>query len=408
MQRTLRVAGHEFLRHVRRPSFLLTTALLPIILGVVVLLTGNPAAGAAGPDAPLPTAEQVGIVDASGLLAATDSNEDGTVQIFADEATARAALGAGTIAGYYRLPADYLSGGTVVWVGDGLGGPQGQAAVEALLRAALLPAEPELAARLATPPDLRFVPTTNGGEAPEPEPGGGEARGPVAFLLPYAFAMILYVTIFTAASYLLQSVTEEKENRTIEIVLTSLRPLELLAGKVLGLGLLGLLQVAMWLGAGLLLLRLSGAVLPADAIGAVPWVAVALAIVYFALGYLVYGSLLAAVGATVTNVREGSQLVLLLVVPCIVPLWFLSAIIAQPNGLLATALSLFPLTAPITMMIRVPLTPIAAWEIAVSLAVLAASAGLCLWLAARLFRAGALLAGQRLSARAVLRALRAG
>lgn len=280
--------------------------------------------------------------------------------------------------------------------------------VEAVLRAALLPAEPDLAARLATPPALRFVPTTDGGAAPGPEPGGGEARGPVAFLLPYGFAMILYVTIFTAASYLLQSVTEEKENRTIEIVLTSLRPLQLLAGKVLGLGLLGLLQVAVWLGAGLLLLRLSGVALPADAIGAVPWVAVALAIVYFALGYLVYGSLLAAVGATVTNVREGSQLVLLLVVPCIVPLWFLSAIIARPNGLLATALSLFPLTAPITMMIRVPLTPIAAWEIGVSLAVLAASAALCLWLAARLFRAGALLAGQRLSARAVLRALRAG
>lgn len=410
MRRTFLVAGHEFLRHVRRPSFLLTTILLPLITGAILLFTrGGPVAGTDVPPVPAPGAgEAIGYVDASGLLAGGVPDGGSTLRAFPDEAAAQAALREDAIAGYYLLPADYLAGGTVAWVSEGTTGPEGGAAIETQLRSALLADEPALAGRLGASPEVRFVPVGASAEEPAGAPGGEEERGPVAFWLPYAFAMILYVTIFSAASFLLQSVTEEKENRTIEIVLTSLRPLQLLAGKVVGLGLLGLLQVGIWLASGLLLLRLGGASLPGGALATVPWTVVALAAIYFVLGYLVYGSLLAAVGATVTNVREGSQLTALLVIPCIIPLWFLGAIIERPDGLLATVLSLFPLTAPITMMIRVPLTAIAPWQIAASVAALAASAGLALWLAARLFRAGALLSGQRLSPRAVLRALRAG
>lgn len=89
--------------------------------------------------------------------------------------------------------------------------------------------------------------------------------------------------------------------------LTSLRPLQLLAGKVIGLGLLGLVQVGVWLASGALLLGLSGARLPSDALATVPWAVVALALVAFVLGYLVYGSLLAAVGATVTAPAPGHR-----------------------------------------------------------------------------------------------------
>lgn len=410
MRRTFLVAGHEFLRHVCRPSFLLTTILLPLIAGAILLFTrGGPVTGTDGPSAPAPGAgESVGYVDQSGLLAGGMPDDASNLPAFPDEAAAQAALREDAIAGYYLLPADYLAGGTVAWVSEGTTGPEGGVAMRALLRSALLRDEPAVAERLVAEPTIRFVPVGASGEGSAGAPGSEEERGPVAFWLPYTFATLLYVTIFSSAGFLLQSVTEEKENRTIEIVLTSLRPLQLLVGKVVGLGLLGLVQVSVWLAAGLLLLRLGGVHLPVGALTTVPWAVVALAVVSFVLGYLVYGSLLAAVDATVTNVREGSQLTALLVIPCIIPLWFLSAIIERPDGLLATVLSLFPLTAPITLMIRATLTAIAPWQIAASIAVLAASAGLALWLAARLFRAGALLAGQRLSPGAVLRALRAG
>lgn len=405
MRRTLLVTRHEFVRHLRRPSFLITTLLLPLILGVVMLVTRQASAADPSDLQAAIAGAPIGYVDASGLLAAS---EQANPRRFPDEAAALAALGAGEIEGFYLFPPDYLEGGAVAWVGEGPGGPQGQVALEALARAALLRDDPQLAERLATPPTVRSVPL-DGAEAEQPDAGTTDAeRGPGSFFIPYGFAMILYVTIFSAASFLLQSVTEEKENRTIEVVLTSLRPLQLLSGKILGLGLLGLLQVVIWLALGLLFLSLGGTALPAGLAGGVPWTVLALAVVYFVLGYLVYGSLLAAVGATIANVREGSQLTGLLIIPCVVPLFFLGAIIERPNSLLATGLSLFPLTAPITMMIRVPLTAIAPWQIALSLAALALSAGLGLWLAARLFRAGALLAGQRLSPRAVMRALRAG
>ncbi|MCU0490614.1 MAG: ABC transporter permease [Chloroflexaceae bacterium] len=412
MQRTLRVAGHEFLRHIRRPSFLFTTLFLPLVVGLVFLLSNftdqRSTADAPAPETTAPTSgTPIGYVDASGLLPPPSAVATGRLQAFADEASAQTALQQSDIVGYYRVPADYLTGGMVGWVGNAETGPEGEAAMRELLRTALLRDNPVLATRLTTPPTFRTVPTEPDGGPGTATPDAQPNAGPVAFIIPYAFALILYVTIFSAASFLLQSVTEEKENRTIEIVLTSVRPLQLLAGKVLGLGLLGLVQVAIWLGSGLLLLQLSGVALPSGTALAIPWVVIALAIVYYVLGYLVYGSLLAAVGATVTNVREGSQLVGLLIIPCIIPLFFLGAIIAQPNSLLATVLSLVPFTAPITMMIRVPLTPIAPWEIAVSVVLLAVTAALLLWFAARLFRAGVLLAGQRLSARAVLRALRA-
>jgi len=356
MRRTFLVAGHEFVRHVRRPSFLLTTILLPLIIGLVFLFSrGSPSTGAATQPVPTPgTGTAVGYMDESGLLAGAEAGEGVSLRAFPDEAAAQAALREGAIVGYYLLSPDYLAGGAVAWVNEGRTGPQGRAAMEALLRTALLGDEPAVAERLSAPPAVQLVPLEDAAERPAGPAGGPAERGPVAFWLPYAFAMILYVTIFSAASFLLQSVTEEKENHTIEIVLTSLRPLPLLAGKVVGLGLLGLVQVGVWLAAGLVLLRLGGVQLPSGAVATAPWAAVALAVVYYALGYLVYGSLLAALGATVTNMREGSQLVALLVLPCIIPLWFLSAVVERPDSLLATGLSLFPLTAPITMMIRVP------------------------------------------------------
>jgi ABC-2 type transport system permease protein len=408
MRKTFLVITHEFLRHVRRPSFLITTLLVPLILGGILFipaLAAGPSPGEAV-DAPAEPAA-IGYVDASGVLPTDAPPSD--LRAFATTEEAGQAVQQGAIVGYYSLPPDYLDGGVITWTGadDRGSAPQGQAALNALIRAGLLDADPALAERLATPPAFQFVPL----DAAEPEPGvGADDTVPgvsLTFVLPYIFALLLYVTIFSAASFLLQSVTEEKENRTIEIMLNALTPYQLLIGKVVGLGLLGVVQVVIWIASGALLLTLSGAAPATDGLS-ISWDLVVLALVYYSLGFLVYGSLLAAIGATVTNMREGSQLLAVLIIPCLLPLWMMGAIIAAPHSPLATTLSLFPLTAPVTMMIRAPLTAIAPWEIAVSIMTLTLGAALALWLAARLFRAGTLLTGRRLSMKAVFEALRTG
>jgi ABC-2 type transport system permease protein len=132
-----------------------------------------------------------------------------------------------------------------------------------------------------------------------------------------------------------------------------------------------------------------------------------LAIVYFLFGYAVNAGIMAGIGSTVGHVREGSQIIALLALPFVIPIWFLSTIVAAPSGALARALRLFPLTAPVTMMIRVSLSDVAPEEVALSLALLALCVTLVIWLAARLFRVGTLLTGQRLSMAEIARAIRA-
>jgi ABC-2 type transport system permease protein len=407
MRKTFLVLIHEFVRHVRRPSFVITTVLVPLILGALILIPSIATSGLGSEAAGIRDAPAlIGYVDASGVLP-TDAPSS-NLRAFATTEDAEQALRQGSITGFYAFAANYLDSGAVTWVGGDEHGatPQRQSALTALVRASLLDADPALVERLATPLALRFVPAEPVAADPPAEAGDETvALFSLDFALPYIFALLLYLTIFSSASFLLQSVTEEKENRTIEIILNALPAYQLLIGKVVGLGLLGVVQVVFWIGSGALLLTLSGAA-PATARLTISWGLVGLALIYYSLGFLVYGSLLAAIGATVTNMREGSQLLLVLIIPCLLPLWMMSAIIAAPHSLLATTLSLFPLTAPVTMMIRAPLTTIAPWEITLSIITLTLGAGLALWLAARLFRAGTLLAGQRLRMRAVLRALR--
>jgi ABC-2 type transport system permease protein len=216
----------------------------------------------------------------------------------------------------------------------------------------------------------------------------------------------LYITIFFAGGFLLQSITEEKENRTIEIMLTSLAPWQLLGGKVLGLGLLGLAQMLIWLMTGRSLLGVATDRLAQPGL-ALPWSVWALAVVYFVFGYGVNAGIMAGIGATVAHVREGSQIVALLALPFVIPLWLLDTIADAPDGTLARTLSIFPLTAPVTMMIRVSLADVAPGEVALSVALLALCVALVIWLAARLFRVGTLLAGKRLSLGEIARAIRA-
>jgi ABC-2 type transport system permease protein len=181
----------------------------------------------------------------------------------------------------------------------------------------------------------------------------------------------------------------------------TITPRELLAGKFIGLGLIGLLINVLWVGTAYGLLVLSGTTfqLPAEfqlASHIFLW-----GVVYFLLGYAVYASLLGAVGALVPNLRETSQATMIVILPMIIPLMFVSVLVQQPNGLLAIALSLFPLTSPVTMMLRLSVTAVPAWQLALSVILLLLTAVIILRVVARMFHAQTMLSGQPMNLKTI-------
>jgi ABC-2 type transport system permease protein len=217
------------------------------------------------------------------------------------------------------------------------------------------------------------------------------------FLMVYIFAVTLMMSVFMTNGYLMQTVIEEKETRMIEMLVSSMRPTQLLAGKILALGALGLLQVASWLGAVVLLGRLAatdqGGTLAALATLQLDPGRVVLLVVYFVFGYLFFAAAYGIVGAISSSLQEGPQFAVIVTLPAVIPLYFLSLFIASPDAPLPVILSLFPVTAPISMVMRLTLISVPAWQFVVSLGLLGLLDVLMIWLAGRLFRVQSLLAG---------------
>jgi ABC-2 type transport system permease protein len=226
------------------------------------------------------------------------------------------------------------------------------------------------------------------------------------FALVYGFGLLTMLGIFWGGGYLMQSVVQEKESRIIEIMLSSVRPTALLSGKILAMGLLALLQIAALVGTFVFLLTQAGDTF--DQLGNIDVDPVKLAImsVYFVLGFLLFGSFMAAIGAMSTSVRESQNFVVVVTLPAAVPFFFLSLFAEEPNGTLALVLSMFPLTAPLSMTMRVAVTDVPAGQLALSLLLLVLGVMSAIWLAGRMFRVNTLLAGNMPRLRDVPRLLR--
>jgi ABC-2 type transport system permease protein len=225
------------------------------------------------------------------------------------------------------------------------------------------------------------------------------------FVLVYVFAMIFIVTVFTVSRYLMQSVVEERETSMVEIIISSIRPAPLLIGKILAMGLLGLIQMGMLLGVGaFILVQLSASEDALTTIDIQPQ-ALVLMLIYFIGGYLFLGSLFAGVGAISTSMREGPQIAAVFSLPAVAPLWVTFIFATDPHGTLPVALSLFPLTAPLAMIMRIAIADVPLWQIVLSIGLLGLAIGGAMWFAGRLFRVRTLLSGTRPRIRDVPRLL---
>ncbi|KXK14952.1 MAG: sodium extrusion protein NatB [Chloroflexi bacterium OLB15] len=404
MNHVLKVFVYEFKRNIRRKGYLFGTFGVPIIGFVLMWAVTNLSGGSMSTTDTLATAineintassAHSGIVDFSSRIEIPEALADRMTR-YPDTASAEAALAAGEIETVYIFAEDYMETGSVTQVLPNL--QMASISVEPPRTLALAnlasEVEPEIFTRLLDPSNV----TTVNLALNNPQDASFDAT----FLIVYIFAFALLMSLFITNGYLMQSVIEEKESRLIEILLASVRPMELLAGKILALGLLGILQLIVWIGAMLLLPRVFGGGEALNLVGIlaallniqIPVNVLPLIIAYFIFAYVMFGALFAAIGALSNSMREGPQYAVMFTLPAVSPLWFLPVFATQPDGTLPVILSIFPLTSPIAMTVRLLISPVPPVQIAISIILLALAALGAIWLSGRLFRVQSLLAGK--------------
>jgi ABC-2 type transport system permease protein len=228
----------------------------------------------------------------------------------------------------------------------------------------------------------------------------GSARATIVFAL--IIVVILYMALMLYGQAVLRGVMEEKQTRVAEVVLSSVPPWSLLAGKVIGVGAVGLTQLAVWITSGLLLMRYREPILArfgaAGTSLAPPDVTVGMGLVlvlFFIAGYVFYSALFAAVGAMVSSEQEAQQALMPIILLLVSSFVFFQPILSKPTSGLAYTLSWLPFSAPIVMPLRMAVIPIPGWEIALAFISVAAGSYIAVWLAARIYRTGMLMYGKR-------------
>ncbi len=404
------VLKNEFINTVMRKSFILTLVLVPLVAFAVVLIAGAlQPKNEAGKQEDLMTevisaVQNKGIsgyIDPGGIIKVVPKEFKDYFQAYGSEEEASLALKNGDIEAYYWIDPNYVETGKISFVNpefNPLSAFEGSGTIAMILNENLLGNDQKTIDLVQVP--IQEVDTTLLSTEPVHESGNM-----LSFFMPYAVMMLFYVIILSAASLLLNSITSEKQNRVMEILMTSMTPTQLLTGKIIALGLVGLLQVIFWVGGGYLLLRLSGNLFSLPVSFILPPSFLFWALIFFVLGYAIYATLMAGVGALVPNLREASQATTIVVLPMVVPLMFVSAISEDPNGTISTVLSLFPLTSPVSMMARLSAGTVPFLEILLSIAILVVTIYLVVRAIAGLFRAQYLLSGQSFRLVSFLKAL---
>jgi ABC-2 type transport system permease protein len=260
----------------------------------------------------------------------------------------------------------------------------------------------------------------------------------IAMIAGYAMGFIIYFFVFMYGAMVMRSVMEEKKSRIVEVIISSVKPYQLMAGKVVGTALVGLTQVAIWIVMGVVILGVARTFFTPEMgqnmmqaqqqMGAMPGVAQAAQqdkvaqaleiigtlniplilfafVFYFLVGYLLYASLLGSVGAAVDNDEDSQQMVFPITFPLILSIMLLFPIAKNPEGPVAFWGSMIPLTSPVAMMARIPYG-IPTWELLLSMFLLVVTTIGAIWAAAKIYRIGILMYGKKVNIKELIKWLR--
>lgn len=401
MNKTITILKHELRETLKKRSFIILTIALPlvVIIGMGIYQAVSHLYH--------PSAQEtmLGYVDNAGLITGYTDQPGAKFIAFPNEADAKAALLEGDVTEYFVISKDYLSSGRVSRYTLSRDVQPSQTITTQLndfLISNLLSnnVSSQVTDRVKVPSLMVSTILDKNGEV-------AKAQDIVSsIVLPIIFAIIFMISIFFASGFLFQSVTEEKENRIIEILLSSVSSTQLLVGKILGLGIAGLIQILVWLVTILIFSELAPSIIPSLSGLHISPIFLVWGLVYFLLGYLLFASLYATVGSIGSTAKEAQAWSMIFVLPAILPYYFSYFIISQPEGILSRVLTLFPLTSPMTAMMRIPSGIISAWEVVVSLVLLIGSIIFTMWLAGKIFRIFLLMYGKRPAVADIVRYVR--
>jgi len=393
------VAKHEYAKIVKTKSFLLGTLGVPALIVLVTVVSVIFALGQRG-TLPVGYVDHAGILDAAVLPPREEGEELITLREFPDETSAQSALEAEEIQAFYVLSEDYVQTGQVALVyGQKRPSEVARGDFVAFLRANLLAQQSSAIQKRVQEGAWVTIRSADGSRQ-------FDSENILSFVVPYAAAFFFFFAVMNSGGYMLQAITDEKENRTVEILATSLRPLELIGGKALGLMSVGLTQLGIWTATALLALVLASSMFPDLLRGfTIPWSFVGVTVLFFLPAYALMAGMMTAVGSAVTDHRQGQQISGIFNLLFTFPFFFIVLIMAKPDSPLAVALTLFPTTAFITITLRWSMAIVPLWQLVVSWVLVVSTAVLSVWAAARIFRIGMLRYGQRLSFKHILTSL---
>lgn len=416
------VIKREYLERVRSKWFIVVTLLGPVFFGAIMILPGYLSIRGMREA----RVSNVRIVDATGAglgariaeklvpasLQATDGGNRAQVDIVpmselpALEETLVAAVMARDLVGYLIVDTATMASGRARYAGRNAGSVGEVEAVESAVRAALLSSRIESAGIDATTAEsltqlrvrLQSERITDTGK------GGSGLAGAI---FGFAIAFLLYISIILYGQAILRGVMEEKTTRVAEVVMSSVSPDILLAGKVIGVGAVGLTQQLTWVASGILFWTQRARIfsllgfpsMPAISFPTIePMVLVAL-LLFFVLGYTFYASLFAAVGAMVGSQEEAQQAAQPVIMLLVFSIIFVQPVMTNPTGRLAEVMSWLPFSSPIIMPMRMTATQVSGLEISAVLLGLVLACFVSVWLSARIYRVGLLMYGKRPSIR---------
>ncbi|MDZ7844648.1 MAG: ABC transporter permease [Anaerolineales bacterium] len=412
MNKIMVIARREFLQRLRSRAFLFTAIGTPLILIIVWFFAGDVNIGSPPPEQESPidsssSEETIGFVDQADLIRQIpDSLPQDLFQAYPDRSAAEQALNQGEISSFYLVDADFRESGEVQLISLRLptSPPETEVFEWLLLKNTFPDLEEGVFNRLYRPllPDEpRFI--SIAGEADEASGGTGNS------MLPFIVTMAIMLPLFTGGGYLLQSLAKEKGSRIMEVLLLTVRPRQLLTGKLIGLGALVLVQYALWIliGGGL------AAVLGQERSSLLGSIQITPEELVFVLplalgGFCLYAALMGGLGALAPDLEGSRSWTFLITLPMMVPIYFWTAVTTNPQGPLAVFLSLFPYSSPVAMLLRMSAGSVPLWQLGLSISLLLIAVVATIWLMSRLFRAQTLLSGEPLSLQRFWSAVRVG
>lgn len=393
------VARNEYRRTVLRRAFLLATLAIPVailaLVGAVIVI-----AQAGLDDTPVGYVDHAGVLVESLQAALPNAEERIQINAYADQDAALAALQREEIQAFFVLPEGYpASLSTELYTLEGTLDNRAWEQFDDLVRASLVADYPEkVQVRLLGGSDVTVYDVGSGRQFSE--------SGIVNIILPIVASAFFFIATMTASGYMLEAVAREKENRTLEVLVTSVTPAQLIVGKTLGLLAAALSQLAVYAVAAIAGIVIAAPSVPQLQQIVVPWGYLGMVVLLFFPAYTLFAAIMVTIGSAVTEIQQGQQVAGILNLLFMAPLFALPLLLENSTHPLIVGMSLFPITSFLTLSVRWGLGSVPMWQIALGWSLLAASAAGMIWAAARVFRAGMLVYGQPLSAKAAWAALR--